>query len=104
LDSQLKRGLLDAYVLKRVSSQDAYGYQLVKDAPPALEISESTLYPILRRLARQGALREYSRAHHGRLRKYYALTAMGRDQLTQFIKDVADIEEVIDYIKRGVQQ
>ena len=50
MDIQLKRGLLDVCVLAAIKSQDSYGYQMIKDIKPYMEISESTLYPILRRL------------------------------------------------------
>ena len=104
MDSQIKRGLLDAYVLANVSGHESYGYQIVKDAPPALELSESTLYPILRRLAKQGALGERTHEHNGRLRKYYAITDIGRKQLSEFIKDAVAIEKIIAYIKEGAQK
>ena len=50
MDIQLKRGLLDICVLAAIKNEDSYGYQIIKDMKPYVEISESTLYPILRRL------------------------------------------------------
>ena len=50
MDIQLKRGLLDVCVLAAIKTEDSYGYRIVKDLKPFVEISESTLYPILRRL------------------------------------------------------
>ena len=70
MDIQLKRGLLDVCVLAAIKSQDSYGYQMIKDIKPYMEISESTLYPILRRLAAGQMLTVHSAEHGGRLRKY----------------------------------
>ena len=72
MDAQLKRGLTEACILKLLTRGDSYGYQLVREAEEVLSISESTLYPVLRRLETSGALRVYSIEHNGRLRKYYA--------------------------------
>lgn len=77
MDAQLKRGFLEACVLALLRRGDSYGYQLVKDISPHIEISESTLYPILRRLEAQSLLTVYSVEHNGRLRKYYRITDAG---------------------------
>ena len=81
MDPQLKRGMLEACVLTVLSHGDSYGYQMVKDMAACVEVSESTLYPILRRLEALGDLRVYSREHNGRLRKYYGITEAGRAHL-----------------------
>ena len=60
VDPQLKRGLLDACVLSLLRRGDSYGYQLIKDISPYIDVSESTLYPILRRLEAAGCLTVYS--------------------------------------------
>ena len=70
MDVQIKRGLLDVLVLSAIKNEDSYGYKIIKDIKPYAEISESTLYPILRRLEGGGALTVYSAEHNGRLRKY----------------------------------
>lgn len=103
MDSQLKRGLLEICVLKVISHEDSYGYQIVKDVEPHLEISESTLYPILRRLENSGSLEVYSREYSGRLRKYYRITEEGKTQIKEFIKDWKKVMEVIRYISEGVK-
>ena len=77
MDAQLKRGFLEACVLALLRRGDSYGYQLVKDISPHIEISESTLYTILRRLEAQSLLTVYSVEHNGRLRKYYRITDAG---------------------------
>lgn len=104
MDSQFKRGFLDACVLAILAAQDSYGYQIVKDAPLSLELSESTLYPVLRRLEKQGALTEYRSEHNGRLRKYYSITKRGRLQLREFAVERDVIDQLMDFIQRGAEQ
>ena len=103
MDVQLKRGLIEICVLSLLSQQDSYGYQLIKDISAVIEISESTLYPILRRLESAQCLRIYTREHDGRLRKYYAITQAGRDRIAEFLTDWKDVMKVYDFI-RGVGQ
>ena len=76
MDIQLKRGLLDICVLAAIKNKDSYGYQIIKDMKPYVEISESTLYPILRRLEASELLTVRSAEHNGRLRKYYGITEL----------------------------
>ena len=76
MDAQLKRGLIEACILKLLLRGDSYGYQLVREAEEVLSISESTLYPVLRRLETQGALTVYTmekstRTARNRNRKVY---------------------------------
>ena len=63
MDIQLKRGLLDVCVLAAIQDTDSYGYQIIKDMKPYVEISESTLYPILRRLEAANMLSVWSAEH-----------------------------------------
>ncbi|MBO5946208.1 MAG: PadR family transcriptional regulator [Clostridia bacterium] len=84
MDIQLKRGLLDVCVLAAIKNEDSYGYKIVKDMSPYVDISESTLYPILRRLEASDLLTVYSVEHNGRLRKYYRITEAGRKRLMGF--------------------
>ena len=77
MDPQLKRGFLEVCVLASISQRDSYGYQIVKDMPASLQITESTLYPLLKRLEAAGALTTYSVEHNGRMRKYYRITPVG---------------------------
>ena len=81
MDAQLKKGLLEVCVLVALQSSDSYGYQIIKDVSPIVEISESTLYPILKRLEAGGMVTTYSMEHNSRLRKYYRLTQSGRKEL-----------------------
>ena len=84
MDIQLKRGLLDVCVLAAIQYEDGYGYQIIKDIHPYVEISESTLYPILRRMENAGLLTVRTAEHNGRLRKYYHITQAGLDRLEAF--------------------
>ena len=96
LDAQMKRGLLENCVLAALARGDSYGYQIV------VAVTESTLYPILRRLEGAGALTVYSVEHNGRLRKFYHLTEAGRLQLERFAADWGEIAAMYDFIREGL--
>lgn len=100
MDIQLKRGLLDVCVLAAIRYEDSYGYRIIKDVSPYLSISESTLYPILRRLEAAEMLTEYSVAHNGRLRKYYRITDKGRERLAAFSEEWREITAIYNYVTR----
>ena len=104
MDAQLKRGFLDVCVLASINRQDSYGYQIVKDVPPSLHLTESTLYPLLKRLETAGMLTVYSVEHNGRLRKYYRITEEGRQRIDDFCKDWDDVLDVYEYVKRGANR
>lgn len=99
MDIQLKRGMLDVCVLTALLREDSYGYKIIKDLQPCVEISESTLYPILRRLEGMGALNVYSAEHNGRLRKYYAITQSGRERIQEFLEEWKAMLNIYEYIK-----
>lgn len=98
MDIQIKKGLLDVCVLAVLSRRDSYGYQIIKDISTCIEISESTLYPILKRLEAGRCLSTYSMEHNGRLRKYYRITPMGRQRLSEFIEEWKELEQIHDFI------
>ena len=100
LDAQMKRGLIEACILKLLLRGDSYGYQLVRAAQEVLSLSESTLYPVLRRLEAQSALTVYSMEHNGRLRKYYAITDAGKEKIDAFLKEWEAVMKVYDFIRR----
>lgn len=101
IDPQLKRGLLEICVLAVLNRSDSYGYKIVQDLKEHVTISESTLYPILRRLEASGALTEYSVAHNGRLRKFYRITENGKKQISDFLKNWTEVEKMYEIIKEG---
>ena len=100
MDAQLKRGMTEACILSVLDSGDSYGYQLIKDLSGVMELSESTLYPVLRRLESAQALTTYAKEHNGRLRKYYAITEAGREMIDDFLSEWADVTKVYDFIRR----
>lgn len=102
MDIQLKKGLLEICVLAAVARQDSYGYQIIKDVSQVIEISESTLYPILKRLEASHDLKTYSVEHNSRLRKYYQLTDSGRRHIADFLNNWEAVMAVIDFIKGEV--
>lgn len=99
MDVQLKRGVLEICVLSAMRTEETYGYELIKKISPYIDISESTLYPILRRLEAVGFVRVRSAEHNGRLRKYYSITADGKKRIEEFLNDWADIIKVYEFIK-----
>lgn len=100
MDVQLKRGLLDVCVLAAIRDKDSYGYQIIKDMKPYLELSESTLYTILKRLEGTGMLTVKSEEFEGRLRKYYRITQKGIDRIEEFREDWKEILSIYRFITR----
>ncbi len=104
MDTQLKRGLLEVCVLKILTKGDSYGYQIVKDVSEVIEISESTLYPILKRLETSNCLTVYSIEHNGRLRKYFKITEEGLKKINEFILDWEQVMNVFNFIKEETHE
>ena len=102
MDVQLKRGLLDACVLAAIRDQDSYGYQIIKDMKPYVELSESTLYTILKRLEGANMLTVRSAEFEGRLRKYYHITERGIGRIEEFKEDWKEILPIYRFITREV--
>lgn len=100
MDIQLKRGLLDVCVLAAIKSEDSYGYQIIKDMKPYVDLAESTLYPILRRLESAELLTVRSAEYNGRLRKYYHITPLGRKRLEDFREEWNEILAIYKFIMR----
>ena len=100
MDVQLKKGLIEVCVLKALETEDSYGYQIIKDISPYIEISESTLYPVLKRLETGTFLEVYSVEHNGRLRKYYRITGAGRSKITAFVEEWKEVMTVYRYISQ----
>lgn len=98
MDIQLKRGLLDVCVLAAIKDEDSYGYQIIKDIKPYIEISESTLYPILRRLEAAELLSVRSAEHNGRLRKYYHITVLGLRRIEDFKSEWNEIVSIYKFV------
>lgn len=95
---QLKKGLLDICVLASLVEEDSYGYKLIQNTKEIVEMSESTLYPILRRLEDNKYLTSYTKEHNGRLRKYYSITDKGREHIYEFLDEWKDMKRIYDFI------
>lgn len=98
MDSQLRRGILDACVLAVLEKGESYGYQLIKDLNAFIDITESTLYPILKRLEQTNMLYVYTVEHNGRLRKYYRITDEGRSKIDSLLSEWEEIIKVYKFI------
>lgn len=101
MDAQLKRGLLDICVLAVLQRADSYGYKIIKDTSSLLALTESTLYPILKRLEQANFVTVYSVEHNGRLRKYYRIAPGGEQRILDFLAEWQDMLKIYDYIKEG---
>lgn len=100
MDIQLKRGLLDVCVLAAIKDEPSYGYRIIKDITPYVKISESTLYPILRRLEAAQCLTVSTSEYNGRLRKYYQITPTGLKKIQDFIKEWDEIVSIYRFINK----
>ena len=105
MDIQLKRGMLDVCVLAAIQNEDSYGYKIIKDLAPDIELSESTLYTILKRLESAQMLTVYSMEHGGRLRKYYHITDQGRERIEEFKREWREVMLMYQFVtKEGEPQ
>lgn len=98
---QIPTELLDGCVLGLLTRGDYYGYTLTQEVRQQIPISESTLYPVLRRLKKNGWLTTYDEAFQGRNRRYYQLTASGRTRLTEIRTDWAAFQPAITTLLGG---
>ena len=103
MDIQLKRGLLDVCVLAAIKDEPSYGYRIIKDMKPYVEISESTLYPILRRLENAECLTVTTSEHNGRLRKYYHITNQGLGKIKDFENEWNEILSIYKFITKEAE-
>ena len=101
MDIQLKRGLLDVCVLAAMKSGESYGYKIIKDIKPYIEMSESTLYTILKRLEGADMLTVRTAEHEGRLRKYYRITAAGLARLAGFMEEWREVISIYRFVSEG---
>ncbi|MBQ3667879.1 MAG: PadR family transcriptional regulator [Clostridia bacterium] len=98
MDIQLKRGLLDVCVLAAIKNEDSYGYKIIKDLKPVTDLSESTLYTILKRLESAGMLTVRSAEHDGRLRKYYRITERGIERIEEFKVEWKEVISIYQFV------
>ena len=98
MDIQLKRGLLDVCVLAAIKNEDSYGYKILKDIKPYIEMSESTLYTILKRLELSELLTVRTSEHGGRLRKYYHITKKGLRRIEEFRDEWREVMQIYQFV------
>ena len=100
MEIQLKRGLLDVCVLAAIKNEDSYGYKIIKDLKPYIELSESTLYTILKRLETANMLIVYTVEHSGRLRKYYRITGVGLKRIEEFKEEWKELLSIYQFVTK----
>ena len=98
MDIQLKRGILDVCVLAAIKNEESYGYKIIKDMKPYIEMSESTLYTILKRLESANMLTVRTAEHDGRLRKYYKITDAGLDRIKSFKEEWRELMSIYQFV------
>ena len=98
MDSQLKRGLLEVCVLAAIKNQESYGYKIIKDMKPYIEMSESTLYTILKRLELSKMLTVRTAEYGGRLRKYYRITKAGLGRIEYFKIEWQEVTSIFQFV------
>lgn len=99
MDIQRKKGILDICVLAVLQRGPSYGYMIVKEVSRCIEISESTLYPILKRLESAGCLTTYKQEHNGRMRKYYQVTEEGQKKIRDFLSEWEEIKRIYTFVQ-----
>lgn len=104
MDNQLKRGMLDVCVLAAIKNEDSYGYQIIKDLKPYIELSESTLYTILKRLEMANMLTVRTAEHSGRLRKYYHITQHGLKRIDEFKEEWKEIMLIYSFVTKEEEE
>ena len=100
MDIQFKRGLLDVCVLSAIKNEDSYGYKIIKDMKPYIEMSESTLYTILKRLETANMLTVRTAEHNGRLRKYYHITNAGLGRIEDFKNEWREVMSIYKFVTK----
>ena len=104
MDTQRKKGLLDILVLSVLLSGPSYGYKIIQDISEVMEVSESTMYPIFKRLESSGCVLTYSEEHNGRKRKYSSLTDTGREKIDSFLSEWQEMMQIYDFIMQNRRQ
>ena len=87
-------------VLSAIINEDSYGYKIIKDMKPYVELSESTLYTILKRLELSNMLTVRTLEHNGRLRKYYRITKSGLKRLEEFKQEWREVTAIYQFVTR----
>jgi PadR family transcriptional regulator PadR len=102
MSTQLKKGVLDLVVLSKIEEKDRYGYDIFQEISKHLVISESTIYPILRKIVKEGLCKTYLKeSSEGPPRKYFKLTKKGKEKLMFLRQDWTKFQRVVNLMIRG---
>jgi PadR family transcriptional regulator, regulatory protein PadR len=99
MDIQRKKGVIEICVLASLKKGPSYGYRIISDISSCIEISESTLYPILRRLEANNCVSTYSEEYNGRTRKYYKIEQPGLDKVRAFLNESEEMRKIYTFIE-----
>ena len=103
MNAQYKKGVLELSVLKLIQQDDLYGYETVQKVSFYIEVTESTIYPLLRRLTKEGYLSTYNReSNEGPPRKYYSMTVEGEVYLATLIREWNQMVDSVQRLLKGV--
>lgn len=104
MSTQFKKGVLDLCVLAQISKRDMYGYEIVQNISLYIEVNESTIYPILRRLTKEGYFETYMQeSSGGPARKYYSLTPSGKSYLESTYLEWITFSKAVESLLEGVE-
>ncbi|MCR5149488.1 MAG: PadR family transcriptional regulator [Eubacterium sp.] len=98
MDAELRRSLLEVCVLSAIKREDSYSYRIIKNMKPYVEVTETELYPILKKLEADGQLKNYATEHNGRPRKYYRITQKGKDRIKEFQKEWDEMLSIYRFV------
>lgn len=104
MDTQRKKGVLDVCVLSVLQKGPSYGYMIIGEVSKCIEISESTLYPLLKRLESAGCLTTYKKDYNGRIRKYYQITDTGLQRISEFLDEWEEMKRIYQFIHENEKQ
>lgn len=101
MDTQRKKGVLEVCVLSVLSQGASYGYMINGEVSKCIEITESTLYPLLKRLESSGCLTTYKEEYNGRTRKYYQITDAGRQKIKDFLDEWEQMQRIYQFVQKS---
>ncbi|MBU9789503.1 PadR family transcriptional regulator [Lentilactobacillus sp. TOM.63] len=103
MNPQLKKGFLEYCILAVLNKGDSYGYQIIKDVEATFPISESTLYPILKRLEKNEYITSHNEIYNNRVRRYYHLTSAGITRSKNFLANQNQIERIYQFVREAFE-
>lgn len=99
MNTQFKKGVLEICVLALISKKDMYGYEIVQNISKVIEVNEGTIYPLLRRLTKEGYFETYIlESTEGPARKYYKITELGIENLKVLIDEWNRFTKAVDFL------